>query len=295
MTSHHGFVWPSEGLVEAPDWKDTDECGHGLHGLPWGVGGDYSYAENDARWLVVRVCTDKGGYRHGTGDMHDKCKFKVGEVVYCGSRKDAVHIIQMYCPPNTPVNWTVQEGMNESTQTAGYKSTQTAGDESTQKAGYKSTQTAGDVSTQTAGYKSTQTAGDVSTQTAGDYSTQTALYGSTQTAGDKSTQTAGYKSTQTAGYKSTQTAGDVSTQTAGDDSTQTAGDESAQTAGDKSTQTAGYYSTQTAGIDTVQIVRYFEGNILKVKTRIITEKEANKPYAFYAGDWHEVEHLTNEP
>ena len=223
MTSYNGFVWPSEGLVEAPDWKDTDECGHGLHGLPWGVGGNYSYAENDARWLVVRVCTDKGGYQHGTGDMRDKCKFKAGEVMYCGSRKDAVHIIQMYCPPNTPVNWTVQEGMNESTQTAGDESTQTAGD------------------------KSTQTAGDVSTQTAGDYSTQTALYGSTQTAGDRST------------------------------------------------QTAGYYSTQTAGIDTVQIVRYFEGNILKVKTRIITEKEANKPYTFYAGDWHEVEHLTNEP
>lgn len=33
-TSYNGFVWPSEvgAEVVAPDWKQNNECGHGLHG-----------------------------------------------------------------------------------------------------------------------------------------------------------------------------------------------------------------------------------------------------------------------
>jgi hypothetical protein len=175
-----------------------------------------------------------------------------------------------------------------SKQTAGYYSTQTAGSCSTQIAGDQSTQTAGSCSTQIAGYGSIQTAGDRSTQKAGS--------GSTQTAGSESTQTAGYYSTQTAGYYSTQTAGDQSTQTAGSCSTQIAGDQSTQTAGSCSTQIAGYGSIQkaeegsiqTAGVGTVQIIGYYN-NAYNVKTRVITEKEANKPYKFYNGDWQLIQ------
>jgi len=105
-----------------------------------------------------------------------------------------------------------------------------------------------------------------------------------QTAGDCSTQTAGNESTQTAGDWSTQTAGDCSTQTAGYRSTQTAGYRSAQTAGDCSTQTAGDKSMQRGGLQTVQIIRYFK-NEWRVKTRIITEKEADKWYIFENEDW----------
>ncbi len=166
-----------------------------------------------------------------------------------------------------------------STQIAGNGSTQTAGYNSTQTAGNGSTQTAGDGSTQTAGYKATQTAGDISTQTAGYNSTQTAGNGSTQTAGDGSTQTAGYIATQTAGY--------IATQTAGYNSTQTAGNGSTQTAGNGSTQTAGNGSTQTAGDGTLQIVRYYN-NGWQCFHRVITEKEANKPYKFYNETWNEV-------
>ena len=108
---------------------------------------------------------------------------------------------------------------------------------------------------------------------------------STQTAGNRSTQTAGDASTQTAGNRSTQTAGYASTQTAGYASTQTAGDASTQTAGDASTQTAGDASTQTAGVNTVQIIQYWKDNVLEVKVRKITEKEANKWYKFENEDW----------
>jgi hypothetical protein len=39
-TSYGGFQWPSEvgSVVEAPDWKQNDSCGNGLHGWPWGIG-----------------------------------------------------------------------------------------------------------------------------------------------------------------------------------------------------------------------------------------------------------------
>ena len=38
MTSHNGFVWPTNGPVSCPDWRDDYSCGHGLHGLLWGEG-----------------------------------------------------------------------------------------------------------------------------------------------------------------------------------------------------------------------------------------------------------------
>jgi hypothetical protein len=87
----------------------------------------------------------------------------------------------------------------------------------------------------------------------------------------------------------TQTAGNSSTQTAGNFSTQTAGDVATQTAGNFSTQTAGNFSTQTAGINTVQICRCYIGSDYKTFFRIITEKEANKPYYFKDGVWTLIE------
>ena len=167
MTSYMGFRWPRCGSVEAPDWEPTCECGHGLHGLPWGVGGNYSIGGEHGVWLIVRVSTAPENYVHGAGDMRDKCKFGRGDVVFAGGRADAAAMISAYAPPNTPVNWAAQTAGDRSTQTAGDRSTQTAGNLSTQTAGNLSTQTAGDESTQTAGYGSTQTAGDGSTQTAG--------------------------------------------------------------------------------------------------------------------------------
>jgi len=144
MTSRGGFRWPESGVVECDDWEATDRCGHGLHGLPWGVGGDYRIGATDAKWLVVRVSTDPDNYRSGVGELTDKCKFRRGDVVFCGSREDAVAYVVERAPVNTPINWASQTAGHRSTQTAGYRSTQTAGDESTQKAGDASTQKAGE-------------------------------------------------------------------------------------------------------------------------------------------------------
>ncbi|KZM05539.1 hypothetical protein AN928_33020 [Pseudomonas aeruginosa] len=40
LTSHGGFQWPDKigAVVEAPDWKKDNKCGHGLHGWLFGQG-----------------------------------------------------------------------------------------------------------------------------------------------------------------------------------------------------------------------------------------------------------------
>jgi hypothetical protein len=105
MTSYNGFKWPLRGPVEAPDWKNTDKCGNGLHGLPWGVGGNYCNMDDTAVWIVVRVSTRKGRYQHGSGEMTDKCKFKSGVVIFSGTRDDAVAVIAAQCPMPWAMRW----------------------------------------------------------------------------------------------------------------------------------------------------------------------------------------------
>ena len=82
MTSYGGFVWPREGVVEAPDWQPTADCGRGLHGFLWGEG-DGSLADwsRDAVWIVSRI--------NEWIDLDGKVKFPRAEVVFSGSREDA--------------------------------------------------------------------------------------------------------------------------------------------------------------------------------------------------------------
>ena len=52
--AHGGFAWPKKGKVTAPDWKPTQECGHGLHALLNGEGDSNLLSwEPDALWQVV--------------------------------------------------------------------------------------------------------------------------------------------------------------------------------------------------------------------------------------------------
>ena len=85
LTSYNGFTWPQSGRVCAPDWEPVPKCGHGLHGLLWGVG-DYSLlrlSDPFARWLVVEVDAAR------VVDLDDKVKFPEGDVLYCGDMPGA--------------------------------------------------------------------------------------------------------------------------------------------------------------------------------------------------------------
>ncbi len=224
LTSHGGFRWPDKigAVVEAPDWKKDNKCGHGLHGWLFGQGDhdcSSTVGDTDAKWLVVEV---------GLSDLialGGKVKFPRCTVRHIGDKASATQFLIANEPRAAGVaviGATLQAGDKElcqvgayGTATAGYKGTATAGNEGTATAGYEGTATAGDKGTATAGYKGAATAGDKGTATAGDWGTATAGNEGTATAGDWGTATAGNEGTATAGYKGTATAGDKGTATAG--------------------------------------------------------------------------------
>ncbi len=227
LTSHGGFQWPDKigAVVEAPDWKKDNRCGHGLHGWLFGQGDhdcSSTVGDADAKWLVVEVVIADlialGG----------KVKFPRCTVRHIGDKASATQFLIANEPRAAGVaviGATLQAGDKELCQVGAY-GTATAGDEGTATAGDEGTATAGDWGTATAGDWGTATAGDWGTATAGagDWGTATAGDWGTATAGDWGTATAGDWGTATAGYKGTATAGDWGTATAGDKGTATAGE-----------------------------------------------------------------------
>jgi hypothetical protein len=88
-SSYGGFRWPVSGPVECRDWRPTPECGHGLHGLLWGIG-DHSLLSRDATalWQVVRVLASEVMAIDAL-----KVKFPRGEVVCSGTAAEAIAYI----------------------------------------------------------------------------------------------------------------------------------------------------------------------------------------------------------
>ncbi|HBO7492741.1 TPA: hypothetical protein N2A39_005318 [Pseudomonas aeruginosa] len=264
LTSHGGFQWPDKigAVVEAPDWKKDNRCGHGLHGWLFGQGNhdcSGTVGDADAKWLVVEV---------GLSDLialGGKVKFPRCTIRHIGNRASATQFLIANEPRAAGVaviGATLQAGDKELCQVGAY-GTATAGDEGTATAGYKGTATAGYKGTATAGYKGTATAGNWGTATAG------------------------YKGTATAGNWGTATAGNWGTATAGDEGTATAGDEGTATAGYKGTATAGYKGTATAGEKGEIRIRYWDEKTERYRTVIgyIGEDglEPNVPYKLSAG------------
>ncbi|SQC63016.1 Ice nucleation protein [Pseudomonas aeruginosa] len=296
LTSHGGFQWPDKigAVVEAPDWKKDNRCGHGLHGWLFGQG-DHdcsgTVGDADAKWLVVEV---------GLSDLialGGKVKFPRCTIRHIGDRASATQFLIANEPRAAGVaviGATLQAGDKElcqvgayGTATAGNEGTATAGDWGTATAGDWGTATAGNEGTATAGNEGTATAGYKGTATAGYKGTATAGYKGTATAGDWGTATAGYKGTATAGYKGTATAGDWGTATAGNWGTATAGNEGTATAGDWGTATAGNEGTATAGKKGEIRIRYWDEKTERYRTVIgyIGEDglEPNVPYKLNAG------------
>ncbi|HEQ0048738.1 TPA: hypothetical protein VDW61_006217 [Pseudomonas aeruginosa] len=279
LTSHGGFQWPDKigAVVEAPDWKKDNKCGHGLHGWLFGQGDhdcSSTVGEADAKWLVVEV---------GLSDLialGGKVKFPRCTIRHIGDRASATQFLIANEPRAAGVaviGATLQAGDKELCQVGAY-GTATAGNEGTATAGYKGTATAG--------YKGTATAGDWGTATAGNEGTATAGYKGTATAGYKGTATAGNEGTATAGYKGTATAGDWGTATAGNEGTATAGYKGTATAGDWGTATAGDWGTATAGEKGEIRIRYWDEKSDRYRTVIgyIGEDglEPNVPYRLNA-------------
>ncbi len=154
MTSHDGFVWPTSGIVECPDWKPTATCGSGLHGLRAGDNNPGVWHDGYVLLLEVDEAT--------AVPIGGKIKFPRCEVLLCG---DMAAVCAEAAKRGNSGPWYrgIQQGGYGSTITGGYGSTSTGGD--------RSTITGGDDSTITGGYGSTITGGDGSTITGGDGST----------------------------------------------------------------------------------------------------------------------------
>jgi hypothetical protein len=255
--SSHGFVWPLTvgAVVMAPDWRDTKECGNGLHGWLYGQG-DHScsshWAEPGAVWLVLEVESAS------MIDLGGKVKFPECVVRFAGDMKSVADYLWEHEPRSRDVavigacRAEKQDGARVAvgalgTATAGNSGTATAGTLGTATAGTLGTATAGNFGTATAGNSGTATAGTLGTATAGDSGTATAGALGTATAGDSGTATAGNSGTATAGALGTATAGDSGTATAGALGTATAGALGTATAGTLGTATAGTLGTATAG------------------------------------------------
>lgn len=123
MTSHNGFVWPREGMIEAPDWRADGECGHGLHGFLWGDGdGALASWDESAVWIVAKI--------DEWIDLTGKVKFPRADVVFVGDRAGATAHIASVGASGAIVGGTATAG-DGGTATAGYRGTATAGDRGT--------------------------------------------------------------------------------------------------------------------------------------------------------------------
>ncbi|WP_220125166.1 hypothetical protein [Pseudomonas aeruginosa] len=296
LTSHGGFQWPDKigAVVEAPDWKKDNRCGHGLHGWLFGQG-DHdcsgTVGDADAKWLVVEV---------GLSDLialGGKVKFPRCTIRHIGDRASATQFLIANEPRAAGVaviGATLQAGDKElcqvgayGTATAGNEGTATAGDWGTATAGDWGTATAGNEGTATAGNEGTATAGYKGTATAGYKGTATAGYKGTATAGDWGTATAGYKGTATAGYKGTATAGDWGTATAGNWAPPPPGTRAPPPPGTGAPPPPGNEGTATAGKKGEIRIRYWDEKTERYRTVIgyIGEDglEPNVPYKLNAG------------
>ena len=144
LTAYNGFLW-NEGIVEAPDFKPTKECGAGLHGFLMGEGdGTLANWNSKAKWIVAEVDKDS------LIDLRGKVKFPKCKVIFIGDRKEATDLIILKGGKSVIGSFVTSGGYG--TSTSGYYGTSTSGD--------YGTSTSGDGGTSTSGVGGTSTSGD---------------------------------------------------------------------------------------------------------------------------------------
>ena len=308
MSSKNDFIWPTSGLVEAPDWEPTNDYGNGLHGWLHGHGdGEASnYWSNDCKWLVIKVKN-----KHII-DLEDKVKFKKGTVVFCRDRKGATDYILDNDPiaPTKPVigamittgdhstsisgdfgtsisgNFGTSISSVWGTSISGDFGTSISGDNGTSSSSYKGTSTSGDYGTATSGHKGTSTSGDHGTSTSGEYGTATSGYHGSSTSGDYGTSSSGHYGTSTSGDHGTSSSGAHSTSTSGAHGTSTSGDYGTSTSGHQGTSTSGQRGKATSGEDGTIIIKYWKNGRYYSKVGHIGEDGLEPNVAYKLDEKH---------
>ena len=203
LTAYNGFLW-HEGIVEAPDFKPTKECGAGLHGFLMGEGeGTLANWDSKAKWIVAEVDKDS------LIDLQGKVKFPKCKVIFIGDRKEATDLIILKGGKSVIGSFVTSGDFG--TSTSGDYGTSTSGKKGTSTSGYYGISTSGDYGTSTSGvggistsgYNGTSTSGVGGISTSGDYGTSTSGYYGTSTSGVGGTSTSGVGGTSTSGYNGT--------------------------------------------------------------------------------------------
>jgi hypothetical protein len=254
----HSIKWPKKGgTIQCKDWDPSPVCGHGFHGLKWGVG-EASLLSSDpaSKWLVIEA------FEKDVVDLGNKCKFKKGKILFCGKKEAAVEYLQKRAPNGVLVVY------------------------GNAIAGYGGNAIAGDYGKATAGNNGSATAGDYGTAIAGDRGTATAGYAGHATAGDWSSATAGYRGSATAGNGGTAIAGYRGKAVAGDEGQATAGDDGTATVGNYGKATAGDYGTATAGVEGLLTLSYYDTRI-RIVNAYVGEKGILPNVAYKLNEKHE--------
>jgi hypothetical protein len=182
LQSHGGFQYPEAGLVESPDWKDTQRCGNGLHGLLWGEGaGALLSWDNSAKWLVLEVDAST------IVELGGKVKFPRGVVVHVGDQVSATKYIAEHGGAG--------KAIVGATVTAGDHGIAIVGDRGRANAGDFGRANAGDYGRACVGVHGRATAGGHGTATAGDRARAAAGTAGCACAGDRGRVSAGDYST----------------------------------------------------------------------------------------------------
>lgn len=138
LRSRGEFQYPESGLVECPDWNPEPIFGGGLHGLLFGEGDEVLLDTSpDAKGLVLEV------RERDLVDLDDRCKFRRGKVVYCGTLRDAASWLAKHAPGHV-VHYATVEAGDWGHATVGEKGHATAGDGGHASAGDEGTASAGE-------------------------------------------------------------------------------------------------------------------------------------------------------
>ena len=145
FVSKNSFIWPSEigAIATAPDWKNTTECGNGLHGWLYGQGehdcARHWYTEY-ANWMVLEVVTNEIVMLGG------KCKFPRAKVRFIGTKSAAADYLIANEPRAASISVIGVTVIVDDKGSAigGALSSLTGGDGSTLTGGDRSTLTGGD-------------------------------------------------------------------------------------------------------------------------------------------------------
>jgi hypothetical protein len=110
LSSRGNFVWPKRGRAEAPDWRNDNNCGGGLHGLLNGKGTSSLLSWTVyAKWLVVDITE---AYQESLViDLGGQVKFPYGDVVHVGNCRSATDYLKANGVTGPIVGETVERGI----------------------------------------------------------------------------------------------------------------------------------------------------------------------------------------